>query len=265
MTDFAPGSPLTPRNAAKRCDDAKNNADLTRAGASEGTTRGGTGPVKVQSQMGLPPVATRAGSCSPRHFRVILTRRGRATETRPWLGGAIAGVLGGITTDRKINRVNEVIRGLAENLRDLESAASKEFVKTEEFEDLLEQTLRQVAAERNDDKRRMYRDFLVGVIRSPGEPYDEQRRFLRTLEELQSDHLRVLVVCRRMTLLHLRRPGSDCAWGAYREEITRFSRFVLSGRPGERDYWLGVAPHDPETVRRLGGPKPCIHGSDAAC
>src|SRR5258706_638088 len=62
------GSSLTPRNAAKRCDDAKNNTDLTRAGASEGTTRSGTGPIKVQSQMGLPPVATLSGLLCPALF-----------------------------------------------------------------------------------------------------------------------------------------------------------------------------------------------------
>lgn len=56
----------------------------------------------------------------------------------------------------------------------------------------------------------------------------------------------------------------DGAWGGYREEITRFSQLLFSGRPGEREFWLGHrAPEDLETVLRLGGGKPCIHGSDA--
>ena len=55
----------------------------------------------------------------------------------------------------------------------------------------------------------------------------------------------------------------DGAWGGYREEITRFSQLVFSGRPGERDFWLGHRdPNDLETIKRLGGFKPCIHGSD---
>lgn len=110
----------------------------------------------------------------------------------PWLGGPVAGVLSGIGTDRKINRINDLIVGLAERLRDVESEKAKQYVKTEEFEELLEQTLRQVASERHEEKRRIYRDFLIGAIVSPGEPYDEQRRFLRTMEELQPEHLRVL-------------------------------------------------------------------------
>ena len=56
----------------------------------------------------------------------------------------------------------------------------------------------------------------------------------------------------------------DGAWSGYREEITRFSQMVFSGRPGERKFWLGHrAPNDLETIKRLGGFKPCIHGSDA--
>ena len=56
----------------------------------------------------------------------------------------------------------------------------------------------------------------------------------------------------------------DGAWGGYREEITRFSQMIFSGRPGERDFWLGRREAtDLETIRRLGGFKPCIHGSDA--
>ena len=31
----------------------------------------------------------------------------------------------------------------------------------------------------------------------------------------------------------------DGAWGGFREEITRFSQLLFSGRPGEREFWLG--------------------------
>lgn len=57
---------------------------------------------------------------------------------------------------------------------------------------------------------------------------------------------------------------NDNAWAGYREEITRFSQLLFSGRPGERDFWVGKrSPKDLETIKRLGGFKPCIHGSDA--
>ena len=56
----------------------------------------------------------------------------------------------------------------------------------------------------------------------------------------------------------------DGAWVALRDEITRFSQILFSGRPGEREFWLAQGTEqDRETVERLGGPLPCIHGSDA--
>ena len=56
----------------------------------------------------------------------------------------------------------------------------------------------------------------------------------------------------------------DGAWAGYREEITRFSQMIFSGRLGEREFWLGRRDaEDLETIKRLGGFKPCIHGSDA--
>ncbi len=49
----------------------------------------------------------------------------------------------------------------------------------------------------------------------------------------------------------------DGAWAALRDEITRFSQIMFSGRPGEREFWLGMGSAvDRETVIRLGGPKP---------
>ena len=57
---------------------------------------------------------------------------------------------------------------------------------------------------------------------------------------------------------------NDGAWASYRAEITRFSEMIFCGRPGEREFWLGKRdPADLNTIRKLGGFKPCIHGSDA--
>jgi hypothetical protein len=56
----------------------------------------------------------------------------------------------------------------------------------------------------------------------------------------------------------------DSGWTGHRDEITRFSQIIFSGRPGEREFWLGGSTEEErETVKRLGGPKPCVHGSDA--
>lgn len=58
--------------------------------------------------------------------------------------------------------------------------------------------------------------------------------------------------------------SKDGGWAAHRDEITRFAEILFSGRPGEREFWLGMGSDaDKKTVARLGGPRSCVHGSDA--
>jgi len=113
-------------------------------------------------------------------------------STVPWIGGPVSNVLSGMSFGRKLGRVREVLGGLANDLGEFKSEVSEKYVKTEEFEDLLEQTLKRVGEERNEEKRHLYKAFLTDAIESPGKSYDEQLRLLRTFEEIVPDHLRVL-------------------------------------------------------------------------
>ncbi|MDV2504182.1 MAG: hypothetical protein RX318_09525 [bacterium] len=110
----------------------------------------------------------------------------------PYLGGPISSIRSGITSARKDSRIREVLEAIASDLKEFKSDASEKYTKTEDFEELFERTLRQVAEERNEKKRRIYKEFLLEAIKSPGEPYDEQDRHLRTLEEIQPVHLEIL-------------------------------------------------------------------------
>jgi hypothetical protein len=110
----------------------------------------------------------------------------------PGLGGAVSNVLGGMGVGRKLDRVNEVLQGLADELRDVKSAASEKYVKTDEFEELLEKVLRKAADERSEQRRQLLKSFLVGAIVHPGGLYDKQRRVLRLLDDVEPDHMLVL-------------------------------------------------------------------------
>ncbi len=110
----------------------------------------------------------------------------------PWLGGPVSNVLSGISLGRKFGRVQELLEGWAKDLKGFRSEVSENYVKSEDFEDLLEQTLRQVAIEHNKEKRRIYRSFLSDAVKSPGESYDERIRLLKTLEQFHGDHIRVI-------------------------------------------------------------------------
>lgn len=110
----------------------------------------------------------------------------------PWVGGPVAAVLTGVSTARKMERVGDVLREMSRQIEDVRDEASKRYVRSEDFEDLLEKTLRKAADERSEAKRRTYAAFLANSIKLPSESYDEKLRILRTLDEVQPDHLRLL-------------------------------------------------------------------------
>ena len=54
-------------------------------------------------------------------------------------------------------------------------------------------------------------------------------------------------------------------FGAIRDEILKWSHFVFSGNPRDREHYLGLKAGTPkeEIIRQYGSLMPCIHGSDA--
>ena len=111
----------------------------------------------------------------------------------PWIGGPVSNVLGGMVTERKIDRVKEVLTGLTEDLENFQSEVSEEYVKTEEFEDLLDETLRRVARERSENKRQVYRGFLRHTVKLPNDgAYDRRIQILQTLEQVTPGHMTIL-------------------------------------------------------------------------
>lgn len=115
-----------------------------------------------------------------------------AASFTPVVGGAVSAVLSGMSQTRKLNRVAGMLSELAEDLERFRSDVSDEYVKTEDFEDLLEQTLRRAAEERSDEVRALYRKFLFHAITAPGDDYDEQIQVLKALERTRAPHVAIL-------------------------------------------------------------------------
>ncbi len=56
----------------------------------------------------------------------------------------------------------------------------------------------------------------------------------------------------------------DASLARLRREIEAAANIIFSGRPGDRTFWLGQgALSKDDLTREYGGPKPCLHGSDA--
>ena len=115
----------------------------------------------------------------------------------PWLGGPVSNVISGYSQTRKFNRVQELLNGLANELRNFESDIAKEYVRTEDFEELLERTLRKAADERQAEVRNLYLRFIRHAITEPGDEYDAQVNVLRVIERLRSPHIAILQALRQ--------------------------------------------------------------------
>lgn len=106
----------------------------------------------------------------------------------------IGNIIGKLTADKKFERIRTALNDLVKDFEKYKSEGAESYVQTDEFEELLKNTLRRLGNERNAKKRRLYRAFLIGSIKAPGGDYDDKLRFLRCIEDLHWDEFIVLKV-----------------------------------------------------------------------
>jgi hypothetical protein len=110
----------------------------------------------------------------------------------PYIGGALSTVLSGISGERKLDRMRQLLVGLAQDLGTFKSEAAEKYCKTDEFAELFEKTMRQASEERSEQKRLLLRGFLLESIRVPCRNYDERVRLLKLIGDVQPDHILII-------------------------------------------------------------------------
>lgn len=110
----------------------------------------------------------------------------------PYLGGPVSAVLNGYVTKRKFDRMADVINRLADDLAGYQNKVSEQFVSSDDFEDLLDDTLRKVAIERNEAKRIVFKNLLRETIKECDNNYDDHLRIIRAIEQIEPDHILLL-------------------------------------------------------------------------
>lgn len=102
---------------------------------------------------------------------------------------AVAVFSGWAWQKRRPERAKELFLGLYQRQERMRS----EYVSKEEFPDLLNEALRRIAEQPDEDRRRRVRDVFLKILDSPKE-HVENRRFLRLADELPAAALKVLDV-----------------------------------------------------------------------
>jgi hypothetical protein len=90
---------------------------------------------------------------------------------------------------RKVERVRDTLVGLYERLQ----RTRFEFVGKEEFQDILEETVRRLSEQPDPERRRTLRSIFEKILETPLE-HCENRLFLRLADELPSGALRLLSI-----------------------------------------------------------------------
>jgi len=102
-------------------------------------------------------------------------------------------ILGGwLFQERKYDRIKDALASVADRIQKVEH----EYVKREEFADLLEETFRRMADQPNEERRHIMRGVLESVMERPRD-FTESRLFVRLADELPGTHLKVVAAVRK--------------------------------------------------------------------
>ena len=117
------------------------------------------------------------------------------SATNPAAGLALktAAILGGwVFQERKYSRIKDALTSVANRIQQVEH----EYVRKEEFADLLEETLRRMADQPSEDRRQIMRGILESVMERPRD-FNESRLFVRLADELPGAHLKVIAAVKQ--------------------------------------------------------------------
>lgn len=112
----------------------------------------------------------------------------------PVIGGAIATMISELIPRRKQERIVNFVKALQEDLEAESARVDREFVRTADFDRMVEDVLDRVQSVRNEDKLGYWAALLAGLSASGRPGYTERDRMINTLDRLAKPHLRLLHV-----------------------------------------------------------------------
>lgn len=120
---------------------------------------------------------------------VIATIIKYGTAIIPYAGGPISCIIGDITQERYIKRLNEYIDTIKTELTDKVEKLDKEKLSSEEFQDIFENNFRSVLRTRTAEKRKLITNLLLNTISYNEITFDDSEYLLYLLDNLTIKHL----------------------------------------------------------------------------
>jgi hypothetical protein len=127
------------------------------------------------------------------------------TSCIPYVGGAIASIIGDYCSDRKEERLMEFLTNFRMEIEDKQEYIVREYIDSPDFLDVFENILRDIMNTRTEVKRNMLRNLLVNSCTIPFTQYDRTEEFQHLIDVLSPTSLMLLSVFYRMR--HIRMDG----------------------------------------------------------
>lgn len=93
---------------------------------------------------------------------------------------------------RKIKRMEDLLKQLQEDLDGIKDKINDDCINREDFSDIFEKTSRYVVNERNEDKRRLFKNIFEHTITDKDFDFDETEQYFRLLDQLSPFQLDIL-------------------------------------------------------------------------
>lgn len=117
-----------------------------------------------------------------------------ALNAVPYFGGVIATYISEYVPRRKQARLVEFVQDLGRHAEAERERIDNEFVRTAEFDRMVEDVLDRVQQVKNEDKLRYWAALLAGVATTVRPPASDRERMIETLDGLRPSNLRLLNV-----------------------------------------------------------------------
>ncbi len=126
---------------------------------------------------------------------------GKALVTAiPWVGSSITSIWNDIAQDRYYKRLIEFMDGLKKNLETKIDQLDIHKICTENFQDIFDNTLREILRNRHEEKRKALRNILLNTILRKDSDFDETEMFTTILLNLSMKHLTLLLELKNVVI-----------------------------------------------------------------
>lgn len=117
-----------------------------------------------------------------------------ALQAIPVIGGVVATFISEYVPRKKQQRLVGFVQDLGREFEAERERIDTEFVKTKDFDRLVEDVLDRVQTVRNEDKLGYWASLLAGMSATSRPMPTDRERMIQTLDELRPEHMRLLHV-----------------------------------------------------------------------